>query len=139
MSTISIAPHRVGPGRGNAARLGASRVAATRRVAQPARATGQVRLTRRGRVVVFLLAFLVVAAVAVAIAAGSAATRDGGGAPAVDVVTVAPGETLWDIASDVAAANGGDVRGAMADIQDLNTLDGSLVYAGQQLRIPAAQ
>ncbi len=31
------------------------------------------------------------------------------------------------------------MRGAMADIQDLNTLDGSVVYAGQQLRIPAAQ
>ncbi len=138
MSTISIAPHRVSTGRSNAVRVGTSRVAATRRVAQPARGAGRVRLTRRGRVVVFLFAFAVVAALAVAIAAGSAATRDGGGAPAVDVVTVAPGETLWDIASDVAAASGGDVRGAMADIQDLNTLDGSMVYAGQQLRIPAA-
>ena len=134
MSTISIAPHRV-----SAPRVATSRAVATRRVAQPARGAGQVRLTRRGRVVVFLFAFAVVAALAVAIAAGSAATRDNGGAPAVDVVTVAPGETLWDIASDVAAASGGDVRGAMADIQDLNTLDGSMVYAGQQLRIPAAQ
>lgn len=133
MSTISIAPHRV-----TASRVGATRVAATRRGAQPARRPGQVRLTRRGRVVVFLFAFAVVAALAVAIAAGSAATREDGGAPAVDVVTVAPGETLWDIASDVAAARGGNVRGAMADIQDLNTLDGSMVYAGQQLRIPAA-
>lgn len=133
MSTISIAPHRV-----SAPRVGTSRAAATRRVAQPGRRSGQVRLTRRGRVVVFLLAFVVVAGLAVAIAAGSAATREDGGAPAVDVVTVAPGETLWDIASDVAAVNGGDVRGAMAEIQDLNTLDGSLVFAGQQLRIPAA-
>lgn len=138
MSTISIAPHRVSPGRTNAVRVGGSRVAATRRVAQPGRGSGQVRLTRRGRVVVFLFAFVVVAGLAVAIAAGSAATREDGGAPAVDVVTVAPGETLWDIASDVAAASGGDVRGAMAEIQDLNTLDGSLVFAGQQLRIPAA-
>lgn len=133
MSTISIAPHRV-----SAPRVGSSRVAA-RPVAQPVRGSGRVRLTRRGRVVVFLLAFAIVAALAVAIAAGSAATREDGGAAAVDVVTVAPGETLWDIASDVAAARGGDVRGAMADIQDLNALDGSMVYAGQQLRIPAAQ
>lgn len=132
MSTISIAPHRV-----SAPRAAATRVAATRRAAQPAQ--GQVRLTRRGRVVVFLFACAVVAALAVAIAAGSAASREDGGAPAVDVVTVAPGETLWDIASDVAAATGGDVRGTMADIQDLNTLDGSLVFAGQQLRIPAAE
>lgn len=134
MSTISIAPHRV-----SAPRVAAPRPVAARRGAQPRRGSGQVRLTRRGRVVVFLLAFAFVAALAVAIAAGSAASREDGGAPAVDVVTVAPGETLWDIASDVAAANGGDVRGAMGDIQDLNTLDGSLVYAGQQLRIPAAQ
>ncbi|WP_028656616.1 LysM peptidoglycan-binding domain-containing protein [Nocardioides sp. J54] len=132
MSTISIAPHRVST----------ARVApAARRGAQPRAAAprGQVRLTRRGRVVVFVLGFLVVAALAVAVAAGSAATREDGGAPAVQVVTVAPGETLWDIASGVAAATGGDVRGAMADIQDLNTLDGSMVYAGQQLRIPAAK
>lgn len=134
MSTISIAPHRV-----SARRVSSTRVATTSRTARPARSAGPVRLTRRGRVVVFVLAFLAVAAMAVAIAAGSAATREDGGAPAVDVVTVAPGETLWDIASDVAAATGGDVRGAMADIQDLNTLDGSMVFAGQELRIPAAQ
>lgn len=138
MSTISIAPHRVGPRRTSAVRVSTSR-AATGRVAQPGVGSGRVRLTRRGRGVVFLLAFAVVAALAVAIAAGSAASRDSGGSPAVDVVTVAPGETLWDIASDVAASSGGDVRGAMADIQDLNALDGSMVYAGQQLRIPAAE
>jgi Tfp pilus assembly protein FimV len=134
MSTISIAPHRV-----TTARVAPARRPAAPHAARPARSAGPVRLTRRGRVVVFLLAFLAVAAVAIAIAAGSAATREDGGAPAVDVVTVAPGETLWDIASDVAAVSGGDVRGAMAEIQDLNTLDGSMVFAGQELRIPAAE
>jgi Tfp pilus assembly protein FimV len=124
MSTISIAPHRIAPQR-----------AAVRTARAPRRS---VRLTRRGRVVVFLFAFVLVAAVAVGLAAGSAAIRDGGGAPAVDVITVAPGDTLWDIASDTAAATGGDVRGAMEQIQQLNTLDGSLVYAGQQLRVPSS-
>lgn len=130
MSTITIAPHRV-------SRAAAPRSSA-RPVAAPARRAGSVRLTRRGRVVVFLLASAVVAAVAIWLAAGSAATHQGGDAGAVTVVTVAPGETLWDIASDVAATTDDDVRGAMDRIQDLNTLDGSLVYAGQQLRVPTA-
>ncbi|HWJ68237.1 MAG TPA: LysM peptidoglycan-binding domain-containing protein [Nocardioides sp.] len=126
MSTITLAPVRP-----------AARPArpAARTAVRPG---GSVRLTRRGRVVVFLLALAVVAAVAVSLAAGSAATREEGVAPAIEVVTVAPGDTLWDIASDVAAVTGGDVRGAMAKIEELNALDGSLVYAGQQLRVPAA-
>lgn len=98
----------------------------------------QVRLTRRGRLVVLALAFLVVAAAAVWLAAGSAATREDGGAPAVEVVTVAPGDTLWAIASDAAAQSGDDVRSMMEHIQQLNTLDSSLVYAGQQLRVPSS-
>lgn len=126
MSTISIAPHRVAAPRATA-----------RPVATPVRRSGSVRLTRRGRLVVFLLACLAVAAVATWLAAGSAATHDAGDPGAVAVVTVAPGETLWDIASGVAASTDDDVRGAMERIQDLNTLDGSVVYAGQQLRVPA--
>lgn len=131
MSTISIAPHRVTTSR-----------AATRPTARPARpaqsAGGPVRLTRRGRAVVFLFAAALVAVVAVWLAAGSAADREAGNAPAVDVITVAPGDTLWDIASDSAAVTGDDVRSAMEEIQQLNTLDGSLVFAGQQLRVPSS-
>lgn len=125
MSTISIAPHRVAAPRATA-----------RPAAAPARRSGSVRLTRRGRLVVFLIACLAVGAIALWLAAGSAATHGAGDAGAVTVVTVAPGETLWDIASDVAASGDEDVRGAMERIQDLNTLDGSVVYAGQQLRVP---
>lgn len=120
MSTISIAPHRI-----------ATRVA-------PRPASSSVRLTRRGRVVVFLFAAALVAAFAVWLAAGSAADREASGAPAVDVITVAPGDTLWGIASDSAALTGDDVSGAMEEIQQLNTLDGSLVYVGQQLRVPSS-
>lgn len=122
MSTITFAPH----------------VSTVRRTtsARPVRARNQVRLTRRGRLVVLALAFAVVVATAVWLAAGSAATREGGGDPAVEVVTVAPGETLWGLASDVAATTGDDVRSVMEQIQQLNTLDSSMVYAGQQLRVP---
>ena len=124
MSTITLAPH----------------VTVTRRssTARPRSQAGRVRLTRRGRLVVLALAFAVVVACAVWLAAGSAATREEGGTPAVEIVTVAPGDTLWDIASDTAAVTGGDVRGVMEQIQQLNTLDSSVVYAGQELRVPTA-
>ncbi|MCX6400801.1 MAG: LysM peptidoglycan-binding domain-containing protein [Propionibacteriales bacterium] len=121
MSTIAIAP-QARPVR--------------RTTSQVRRPSSQVRLTRRGRLVVLALAFAVVVAAAVWLAAGSAATREGGGSPAIEVVTVAPGETLWGLASDVAATTGDDVRSVMEQIQQLNTLDSSMVYAGQQLRVP---
>ncbi|GAA1528180.1 LysM peptidoglycan-binding domain-containing protein [Nocardioides humi] len=124
MSTITLAP-RVAPARRT--------TSAARRPA----ARGQVRLTRRGRLVVFLLALGVVTLAAVWLAAGSAATREDGGAPQIELVTVAPGDTLWDIASDAAATTGDDVRDMMRTIQQLNTIDGSVLYAGQELRVPA--
>lgn len=95
-----------------------------------------VRLTRRGRLVVFAVGVLLAFALGVWFAAGSVATQEGG-VEQVDVVTVAPGETLWDIASDAAAATGeGDVADMVDRIQEMNSLDSSLVYAGQKLRIP---
>ncbi|WP_377324530.1 LysM peptidoglycan-binding domain-containing protein [Pimelobacter simplex] len=125
MSTVTLAP-RVAPARRTAAAPAAVR-----------RPAGSVRLTRRGRLLVFVLALLAVVAAALWLAAGSAASR-GAGAPAeVDVVTVAPGDTLWDIASDAAATTGDDVRDMMQRIEQLNALDGGTVYVGQDLRVPA--
>lgn len=95
-----------------------------------------VRLTRRGRLVVFTFGVLLAFALGVWFAAGSVATQEGG-VEEVEVVTVAPGETLWDIASDAAAATGeGDVADMVARIQEMNSLDSGMVFAGQDLRIP---
>ncbi|MCG8152944.1 LysM peptidoglycan-binding domain-containing protein [Pimelobacter simplex] len=94
-------------------------------------------MTRRGRLLVFVLALLAVVAAALWLAAGSAASRDAGAPAEVDVVTVAPGDTLWDIASDAAATTGDDVRDMMQRIEQLNALDGGTVYVGQDLRVPA--
>jgi nucleoid-associated protein YgaU len=146
MSTVTIVPSITTTARRTAvrrpARVATPRVAPAQRAAvAPVQRDGraQVRLTRRGRLVVFVLAFLVVAAAAVWLAAGSAASRDAGGPARVDVVTVAPGDTLWDIASDASAATGGgDVRDMMRTIEDLNAIDGGSVFVGQQLRVPAA-
>ena len=95
-----------------------------------------VRLTRRGRLVVFAFGVLLAFALGVVLAAGSVAT-DEKGVQQVEVVTVAPGTTLWDIASDAVDATGdGDVAGMVARIKDMNSLDSSMVYAGQKLRVP---
>jgi LysM repeat protein len=50
------------------------------------------------------------------------------------VVTVAAGETLWSLASQM--ADGGDVQTLVADIASANSLSGVDVEAGQKLRIP---
>ena len=49
-------------------------------------------------------------------------------------VKVAPGDTLWGIASDV--ATDGDVRSMMQQIQRLNAMDYVGLSAGQKLRVP---
>ena len=95
-----------------------------------------VRLTRRGRLVVFAFGVLMAFALGVWFAAGSVATHEAG-VEQVEVVTVAPGETLWDIAADAVATTGEGNVGDMVDrIQEMNSLDSSMVMAGQTLRVP---
>jgi LysM repeat protein len=55
----------------------------------------------------------------------------------VQYVTVAPGDTLWSIAGDVAP--GTDRRDTVAEIVELNALDGSSVRAGQRIAVPVGQ
>lgn len=93
-----------------------------------------VRLTRRGRVVVVMLTLAVVLAVGFALASRSVATDHPGRPQQVRMVTVAPGETLWDIAADAAGA--GDVRTMVQRIEQLNALDSGLVSAGQRIAVP---
>ena len=57
------------------------------------------RLTRRGRLVLVLVALTAVLVAGFFLGAGSVATQERGTSPATEIVMVAPGETLWDIAS----------------------------------------
>ena len=102
--------------------------------ARPDRATG-LRLTRRGRMVVTVIA------VGLALAAGSAAQRAAADTPgeAVQVTahTVTTGETLWRVASSITEP-GEDVRVAVDLLMDLNGLASSSLQVGQQLLIPAS-
>jgi hypothetical protein len=95
-----------------------------------------VRLNRRGRLARTLVV-LSLAIVALAVAGGKAGaqTSTDVAAPAHFItVTVAPGETLWDLASHL--ADGRDVRGLVADIVEINSLPSVDVAQGAHLRIP---
>src|SRR4051794_17320587 len=95
-----------------------------------------VRLTPRGRIVVVVAALLVAFAVGVFVtAAGSVATQRPGTAEPTRIVQVGSGDTLWDIASDV--ADDGDVRSMMEEIKQLNALSSGDLQAGQRLVVPA--
>jgi hypothetical protein len=95
---------------------------------------GGVRLTRRGRLVVFVLALVVVLSVGILLASGSVATGERGTPEPTRVVMVGTGDTLWAIAAEVAAD--GDIRGMVDRIEELNALESGMLTAGQKLRVP---
>ena len=95
-----------------------------------------VRLTRRGRLArtLLVLSLAVVLASVFGFNAG-AGTTDSVGAPTSFIeVTVAPGDTLWSLASRI--AGGGDVRALVDEIASVNALASADVQAGQKVRIP---
>ena len=96
-------------------------------------AAPELRLTRRGRLVILTLALAVVFAVGLLFSGVSVASDDSVGLP-TRVVVAAPGDTLWDIADD--AAGSGSTRDMVATIQRLNDLTGGGVQAGQRLVVP---
>lgn len=97
---------------------------------------GQLRLTRRGRLVVLVLALVVVLGLGAFLATGSVASEHPGTPEPTRVVMVGSGETLWDIAAGL--SDDGDVRAMVDRIEELNALDSALVDAGQRLRVPLA-
>jgi Tfp pilus assembly protein FimV len=124
MSTIALHP------------VSGSTTIPARPAARRAGSQAQVRLTRRGRVVLFLVALITVLVVGFFLGAGSVATGERGTSPDTEIVMVQPGETLWDIASRITPA-GDDVRETMFDIKRLNAMTTSALDAGQRIRVPA--
>jgi LysM repeat protein len=112
------------------------------------RPSAGVCLTRRGRLArtLLVLSLSIVLGAGFAMKAGagdagasgsdalSAAKINGSSDATYVVVTVAAGETLWSLASQM--ADGGDVQALVADIASANSLSGVDVEAGQKLRVP---
>lgn len=106
---------------------------AFRRVAPKSR----MHLTRRGRVVLTVLASipLVFAATLGALNAGAASASDPGAPAHFEYVTVHSGQSLWSIAESVAPS--ADPRDVIAAIVTLNGLHQATVVPGERLAIPA--
>ena len=111
------------------------RAASGARSARPANPVVRrpLHLTRRGRLVVLLLA--VAAVFAGTFAASGAAASGPEAAPVVERYLVAPGDTLWRIAEGLAAP-GEDVRDVVRELVLLNRLPSTGLTAGQEIVLP---
>ena len=115
-------------------------------VAEPPRPVREVRgstvrLTRRGRVVVFAFALVVLFGIAL-IGARVAFAVEGGAdkspAPSGHTMVVGDGDTLWDISSEAVAGTDASIREMEQRIKELNSLESSMLVSGQTLIIPTA-
>jgi hypothetical protein len=101
---------------------------------RPTPSPGELRLTRRGRVVVTLL-FLALVLVALTLFSGySAATGTAGAPPPTRDLVVAEGDTLWSIAARVAGP--GEIREVVHEIQELNSMPDPALTEGQRIAVP---
>lgn len=100
--------------------------------------SGRLRLTRRGRVVFGVLATALVAAglaLAAAIGAPQAlASNSSADAQQFHYVVAQPGASLWSLASELDPT--ADPRDLVAELVQLNQLDGSGVQAGEAIAVP---
>lgn len=114
------------------ARVRRARQARPVRAARPA--PRAVRLTRRGRGTL-VLAFLAIAlGLMVAFGGWATATLTGGTPDPVQVVEVQPGQSLYDIAGQVAKP--GHIREMVYKIEEMNSLPSATITEGQKLAIP---
>ncbi len=118
MSTLSISPT----------------IAVPRSIRTP-QAAG-VRLTRRGRFVVFVAALALLMLAALFLGSVAVGSQSPGRAEPTEIVMVGTGDTLWGIAAELNAD--GDVRSTMREIERLNALDSVALSAGQKLRVPVS-
>ena len=100
--------------------------------------TPRLRITRRGRVVFTALAAGPLAAMALVMAlnGGMATATAEASTGTFDYVTVASGQSLWQVAEELAPT--ADPRDVISDIARLNQLESSVVHPGDRLAIPPA-
>jgi LysM domain len=122
------APARPAPAQPAQARPGVS----------PSSATSPLRLTRRGRIVVAVMAALLVAGLSLAVAGAAQATGHSAWqratGPNLARVVVRPGQTLWSVAEN--ADPNADPRLVIQQIAQLNALTSDNLVAGQRLWVP---
>ncbi|MDQ3629085.1 MAG: LysM domain-containing protein [Actinomycetota bacterium] len=136
MSTITVyAPTVPRRGASRGARRAPSRAPRHATGTAPGPAAGGIRLTRRGRLVVFVTALGVAMLALVVIAGAVIATSQAGDPVPAQSIEVTSGDTLWDIA---ARANpGGNVGATVHEIAELNGLSQTgALQVGQLIAVP---
>jgi hypothetical protein len=98
------------------------------------RSQGELRLTRRGRLVVVLVFLAVLMGAVLSLGGYSAASDSRGPVQPTRTVVVEEGDTLWGIASRTAA--GRDVREVVHELEELNALPGPELLEGQRIAVP---
>ena len=95
-----------------------------------------IRLNRRGRLArtFVVLSLAIVLGSVVSAKAGAGTDVAPAAAGSFITVTVAPGDTVWSLATRL--ADGGDVRSLVSEIISVNSLASVDVATGQKLRIP---
>lgn len=81
-------------------------------------------------------AIVIISLVVLAVFLLASAVQATGAPAATEDYQVRAGDTLWSIADEHTDA-GGDVRSTVGMIRSLNQLEGSTIYAGQILELPA--
>ncbi|PRY69727.1 LysM domain-containing protein [Glaciihabitans tibetensis] len=96
----------------------------------------RLRITARGRAVLTAVVALPVVVLIVLMALNGGGAIATGSAPSepLQSVTVMAGDSLWDLAEDIAPE--ADPREVIADLVSLNTLVSAEVRPGQQLDVP---
>ena len=99
----------------------------------PVRPAPGLRLTARGRFAVVVVALGLAGA---AVVGTSSAVAQSPAAPvSVQSITVAPGQTLWQLARTVVRP-GEDIRDVVARLVDLNGLESAELAVGQRVLLP---
>ena len=95
----------------------------------------RVRLTRRGKIVILGAALAVIALFVVMFGSSTLASNGAGAPQETTTVTVMPGVTLWEIATE--ANPNGDIRKTVDEIVRLNSLpNGSALQMGSEIAVP---
>jgi len=94
-----------------------------------------VRLTRRGRLAMVISTLLMLGVLGVILGSTTVATDEPGAPVPATMVTINPGQTLWDIAAK--ANPTGDIQVTVDDIMKLNSMaTGSSLHAGDTIAVP---
>lgn len=95
----------------------------------------ELRLTRRGRLAMFLSTVLMLGVLGVILGSGTVATDEPGAPVPASMVVVEPGQTLWDLAAK--ANPNGDIRTTVDDIMRLNSIESAGgLQAGDTIAVP---